>query len=848
VRILALLLGSLVAAEETPPAGTLTRPPELVEFVPAEYPAEAEAAGIEGSVVLSIVIGEDGEVTQAVVVDPGPHPGFAPAALHAVAQFRFHPAEMDGVPTAVEITYRYDFVLRRPEPVAPAAAPIVLEGRVVERGTRSPVAAATVESQGVSVETGADGRFALRGIPPGEVIVRIVSPEHTPLSVTERLEQGRVREVEYRLSRRHYDQYEAVVRGERSRDEVTVRTLATEEVRTIPGTQGDTLKVIQSLPGVARSPFGIGLLVVRGSEPNETIVYVDGVPIPQLFHFGGLTSVLNADVVDAIDFYPGNFSNRFGRALGGTVELRTREPRREWHGAAQLDVFDGRVEVEGPVGTGSAYASVRRSWIDAVLAVALPRIDRQAANDLRVAPRYYDWQTKLTLPTLGGQGSYFAYGSDDKLEFVRSSDRPGRPSFYLSTVFWRVGASHRLPLGRATNDLVVAAGRDSLDVLAGGSFGLLTEIVTFNVRDRLSYRVRDGLTLEGGVDTQLRRIDYSVYAPPVEAPGGVTDPFASQATTVGEGARGWWLAPAAWVEGDWRALPRLRLVGGLRGDAESRFGRAKFWLDPRVSAFVDAAPGTTLVAAAGLFGSAPDPQSTSKTFGNPDLDPERGLHLALGVRRDLPWWATRLELTGFYKELWSLVVPTRALGPDGRLLRLSNAGRGETIGMELLVRRELARGLFGWLAWTWSRSLRRDDPTDPHFPAWRLFTLDQTHVVAFVLSYRLPSDWIVGTRIRTVTGNPYTPPIGAILDADTGRSRCLPGAPLSRRLPGFFQADARVDKRFVFERWMLSAYLDVQNAMNHENAEFRFQNFDCSQDVPVPSLPLLPAIGLRAEW
>ena len=147
-----------------------------------------------------------------------------------------------------------------------------------------------------------------------------------------------------------------------------------------------------------------------------------------------------------------------------------------------------------------------------------------------------------------------------------------------------------------------------------------------------------------------------------------------------------------------------------------------------------------------------------------------------------------------------------------------------------------------------SRSLRRDDPTDPHFPAWRLFTLDQTHVVAFVLSYRLPSDWIVGTRIRTVTGNPYTPPIGAILDADTGRSRCLPGAPLSRRLPGFFQADARVDKRFVFERWMLSAYLDVQNAMNHENAEFRFQNFDCSQDVPVPSLPLLPAIGLRAEW
>ena len=848
MTILAPLVASLLATGDPPPAGTLTRPPELLESVPAEYPAEAEAAGVEGTVVLSIVIGEDGAVRQALVVDPGPHPGFGPAALHAVAQFRFAPAEIDGVPTAVEITYRYDFVLKRPEPSAAADSPLVLEGRVVERGTRTPVAGATVESEGVSVETRADGRFALRGIPPGEVTVRVVSPEHAPLSVTERLERGKVREVEYRLSRRHYDPYEAVVRGDRSRTEVTVRTLATEEVRTIPGTQGDTLKVIMSLPGVARSPFGIGLLVVRGSEPNETPVYVDGVPIPQLFHFGGLTSVVNADVVEGIDFFPGNFSNQFGRALGGTVELRTREPRREWHGAAQLDVFDGRIEVEGPVGKGSAYASMRRSWIDGVLAVALPRIDREAARDLRVAPRYYDWQAKLTLPTLGGQASYFAYGSDDKLEFVRSSDRAGRPSFYLSTVFWRVGASHRVALGPATNDLVVAAGRDSFDVLAGGSFGLLTEIFTINLRDRLSYRVRDGLKIDGGVDTLFRRIDYAVYAPPVEAPGGVTDPFASQATTVGESARGWWLAPAAWVEGDWRALPRLRLVGGLRGDVESRFGRSKLWLDPRLSAFVDAAPGTTLLLAAGLFGSAPDPQQTSKTFGNPDLDPERGLHLALGVRRDLPWWATRLELTGYYKELWSLVVPTRALGPDGRLLRLSNAGRGETIGLELLVRRELARGLFGWLAWTWSRSLRRDDPTDPNYPAWRLFILDQTHVLALVLSYRLPSDWIVGTRVRAVTGNPYTAPVGAILDADTGRYRCLPGAPLSRRLPGFFQSDVRVDKRFVFESWMMSFYLDVQNATNHENAEFRLRNFDCSQDVALPSLPILPAVGLRAEW
>ncbi len=847
MRILALLLGSLLASGEAPPPGTLTRPPELLEFVPAEYPADAVAARIQGSVVLAVVIGEDGEVREARVADPGPHPGFGPAALHAVAQFRFRPAEIDGKPAAVEIEYRYDFVLKREQPAVPAEQPVVLEGRVVERGTRSPVAGATVEAEGVSVETGADGRFALRGVAPGVVVVRVASPEHASFVVNEKLEQGKVRVVEYRISRRHYDPYEAVVRGDRERTEVTVRTLTTEEVRTIPGTQGDTLKVIQTLPGVARSPFGIGLLIVRGSEPNETVVYVDGVPIPQLFHFGGLTSTVNADVVEALDFFPGNYASRFGRGLGGAVELRTREPKREWHGAAQIDLFDGRLEIEGPVGKGSAYAALRRSWIDAVLAVALPRINPDAANDLRVAPRYYDWQTKLTYPVLGGLGSVFAYGSDDKLEFVRAADAPGRPSFYLSTVFWRIGVSHRLPLGAATNELVLAAGRNSFDVLSGDSFGLLTEVASITLRDRLSYRLSPQLRLEAGVDTLANRLSFSVYAPPVESPGSVSDPFSDQPTTVGETGDGWWLSPAAWVEADWRALPRLRLVGGLRVDAEERFGVTKAWVDPRASAFYDLVPGTTLVAAAGLFGSAPDPEETSRVFGNPDLAAERGLHLSLGVRRDLPW-SSKVELTGYYKELWSLVVATRAVDPDGRLLKLSNGGHGETIGLELLARREFAQGLFGWISWTWSRSLRQDDPTDPRYPQWRLFGLDQTHVVALVLSYRLPREWIVGTRVRAVSGNPYTPFVGAILDADTGRWQCIPGAPLSRRLPGFFQADARVDKRWVFESWMFSMYLDVQNVTNRENAEFRFRNFDCSQTVIVPSIPVFPSLGFRAEW
>ncbi len=832
-----------------PATGVLTRAPELEQFVPAEYPPDALAAGVEGSVVLSIVIGEDGEVKQAVVEDPGPHPGFAAAALHAVTQFRFRPAEIDGKPAAVEITYRYEFVLRKaPTPAAPAEAPVLLSGRVVERGTRAPVAGAAVEAGGVATETDADGRFALRGLPAGDVLVRVVSPAHQVLALHESIDPGKRREVEYRLTRRHYDPYEAVVRADRPRREISVQTLDADEVRTLPGTQGDVLKVIQDLPGVARSPFGIGLLVVRGSEPNDSAVFVDGVQVPILFHFGGLTSVVNSDVVEALDFYPGNFGVRFGRAIGGAVEVRTREPKAALHGAAQVDVFDGRAEVEGPLGEATGYLALRRSWVDAVLAVALPRIDATAANDLRVAPRYYDYQAKASFALGGGTASIAADGSDDALEYVQPGDRPGRPSFYLHTGFHRLVFSWKRPVGGWLNDAVLSGGYDGFNVLQATNFGVLTDVGTFALRDELSWRRSEDLTVRLGIDTQLRAFSYKVYAPPTQPPGQVGGSFGDISTTLGEHVSGTWLSPGAYAEADWRALPRLRVVGGLRVDSDTRLRSAGAWADPRLSAFVDVARGTTLMAAAGLFGQAPAPQYTDAVVGNPDLRAERALHLSAGVRQALPA-SLRLEVTPFYKRMWDLVVPTRSLGAGDEPLRFANTGRGEAVGVEVLLRRELAQGVFGWIAYTLSRSTRQDDPTLPPYPSWHLFPLDQTHILTAVVSYRLPGDWILGTRVRAVTGNPYTPTDGHVLDADTGRFQCLPSPSMySSRLPAFFQADARLDKRWVFERWMFSMYLDVQNVTNRQNAELRFNNYDCTQQVSIPSLPIFPALGLRAEW
>ncbi|HWE28152.1 MAG TPA: TonB family protein, partial [Polyangia bacterium] len=125
-------------------------PPKLIERVEAHYPDDAARAGVQGAVTLELIVDAEGRVAEATVLAPAGH-GFDEAALAAVRQFRFTPGRADGKPVPVKVTYRYAFKLEAPAPVVASerpAAPIRVRGRVIERGTRNPVADAAVIALG----------------------------------------------------------------------------------------------------------------------------------------------------------------------------------------------------------------------------------------------------------------------------------------------------------------------------------------------------------------------------------------------------------------------------------------------------------------------------------------------------------------------------------------------------------------------------------------------------------------------------------------------------------------------------------------------------------------------------
>ena len=85
-------------------------PPTKVRDVKPDYPAEAQAAKIQGVVIVEAVIDANGDVADARVLRSIPM--LDDAALAAVRQWRFVPTLLNGEPRAVIMTVTVNFLLR----------------------------------------------------------------------------------------------------------------------------------------------------------------------------------------------------------------------------------------------------------------------------------------------------------------------------------------------------------------------------------------------------------------------------------------------------------------------------------------------------------------------------------------------------------------------------------------------------------------------------------------------------------------------------------------------------------------------------------------------------------------
>jgi hypothetical protein len=226
-------------------------------------------------------------------------------------------------------------------------------------------------------------------------------------------------------------------------------------------------------------------------------------------------------------------------------------------------------------------------------------------------------------------------------------------------------------------------------------------------------------------------------------------------------------------------------------------------------------PGWSLIGSAGASRQPPELAYVLGDAGSMDLRPERATHLELGIERELTS-GVRLQATLFHRRemdvirfpdvypRWvadTLVVP----GPDERP---TNALRGSSRGIELLVVRQSPLGLSGWATYAYGRSRQTDTIRGETF--WADF--DQRHTVSLSARYRFSPSTSAAATFRAGSNFPIP---GYLAKSD---GRLLAGSVRNRvRIPPYARLDLRADRRFNYAGRTFTLFVEALNALNRAN-------------------------------
>jgi hypothetical protein len=748
-------------------------------------------------------------------------------------------------------------------------------GVVRNRKSKAALAGITVDlDSGQRAVTGADGGFSIDEIAPGNHAVTLSGEKITSMRTEETFEAGKRVDATYDIDERapapapgeEADDLEIVVVAPPLRKQVVSTEISADQGRRVAGTQGDVLKVVENLPGVARATVGSGQLVVWGAAPQDTRVYVDGVRVPLLYHAGGLRSVIASDLVQSVELSPGAYGAAYGRGLGGLVTVQLRPLEADgFHGAVSADLLDASALVRASAGDRFRFAvAARHSYLDALL----PLVTAQDTGALFQVPRYYDGQVRAAwMPTAHTSIEVGGLLSSDIVERKVASPDPSLQKSETRRSDWtRVYARYRTENDDGSVITITPWGGTDAASLLSRSGRTPTELSSdsalFGLRATHRRRIGETAIVTLGLDaeatfTSLRRAG-SVTSPPREGDVRVFgQPPSDQINVDRWGATVASVAPYA--EADvalWGN--RLHLLPGLRFEphliAASRrtpvIGETPsigsfitdIELEPRLAITAELTPRLRVKAAYGLYHQPPQAEDLSAVFGNPRLSTSSAHHFLAGTAVRLGDTLS-IETTGFYALTEHLAARSPFSAPllAGALVQ---NGAGRAFGAQILVRKEMSGGFFGWVSYSVLRSERQDRPRG----RYRLFDFDQTHVLTVVATQEIVWGIEVGTRLRMASGMPRTPVTGAYYDAQRDLYQPTFGEKNSTRIGPFVQVDVRAAKKFRAGPTELEAYLDVQNVTNRSNPEELVYTGDYSESGTITGLPILPSLGLRCTW
>jgi hypothetical protein len=634
-----------------------------------------------------------------------------------------------------------------------------------------------------------------------------------------------------------------------SRPNVSTLSITGRELRSAPRffAEADVLRSLQLMPGVeARNDYSAGMNV-RGGEADQNLILLDGYPVYNPFHFGGLFGTFIDPAVGRVDMLTGGFPAPYGGRLSSVLNVRSAEDDRGGiHGTTEVSFIASTLSLGGALGSGGSWLLAgRRTYAD------------QAVNLVKKNAfpyHFFDLEGHVahTLP-LGLRFSATAYGGDDLLHFNSTNEGERQHVLWGNRVVGGTLSRAFTSVPALFGDSVVAEQRVSQSLfdlatqISGGGFSLNSKVRDVRVGGVLtSYGPTHTRTI--GYEVAGQRLSYSVNYP---VPLFPTDSLRQRVRSV-----------SAYADELWIPTASLMVEAGVRYDAIA--GAHSSAIMPRLSVKYFLNKDLAVTAAVGEYGQwirslAREDiplRAVDYWIGSDSLTPmSRARHYILGVER----WLTpsrSLRVEGFYKRYSQLLEPNPFDDPQRRGDEFLPV-KGWSTGGDLMLRQFDSGRFGGWIAYTYTLNSRVDSDGSRFFPSQ-----DRRHDLNLVGSWHLPK-YTLAARFNLATGTPFTRIVGQFdrirYDPLTGNFttrtdlpelQFLTGPRNGERLPLSQRLDVSVTHDWRPGGLTITPYLSVMNLYNAHNV-FGYV-FDYSNAPPkrvaLPQLPIFPTLGLSVSW
>ncbi len=737
--------------------------------------------------------------------------------------------------------------------------PATISGVVRSRHALSPLPGVSVRVVGTRFEaaTGADGRFEIEGVEPGQYTVEarrsgfvIAEREGVAVSPAAQLD------VSFVLQPAPLTGEEVVVHPSRiailQEEPNAPFALDQEQILRLPHLGGDVFRTLSLLPGTTSNDV-TAQFHVRGGRRDEVLVLLDGQELYEAYHlkdFDSALSVVAASELSNLDLTTGAFPSTYGDRMGAILDLTTLTPSQPRRFRLSVSIVNAQLEGGGTLGERGAWlASLRRGTTDLagrVLRAEDPSFwDLFAKVDYRITPAQ-----SLRLNLLYSKDE-FNFSETDGVDFKKFDTE------YDNTYLWlthQAVLTDRLFVDTALSGSTVDRDRQGLedeeekDVVVDDVRGL---DVT-GVLQSWNFQAGDRHFVKAGFELRRFVADYNYsssreFVSPLSRlrsePEGefrfrdrivdnylgayVSDRFQPvRSLTLELGAR----FDRHTLTNDGVFSPRANLAWGLGSSSVVRAGWGYYYQSQR---------GYELLVEDGDTRLYPAERSEHWVAGFEHLFAESASNPLAALRAEV----FRRTVTDPRPRYENLFEPFEVL-PEGSLDRFRvEPDRGVAEGVELFLQGRRAKRLEWWLNYSLSRS--EDEIDGERVPR----QIDQRHTFNADLNYRLGRNWDVNLAWRFHTGWRVTP---VTLETVEGELVPVAGRLNSEELPDYHRMDLRLSRRWPLKSGAITAFLDVQNLYDRNNTAGFDLEFDTEEGELIKTTErwpgIFPSVGITWEF